>query len=100
MARRLTEQDKARRMRLKEIRTALDLTQDALVAQLNEAAKRMGLPANYRYYTVSRMESGSMSFEDAAVWLAIDPENRGWEWFVSGKPHKATLKRVSGGWRK
>lgn len=84
MARRLTPADVARGRRLTSIREALRLTQDAIVHRLNASARALGLPARYRYYTVSRMESGSISFEDAAVWLAIDPAGRGWEWFVLG----------------
>jgi transcriptional regulator with XRE-family HTH domain len=118
MARRLTEADVARGRRLTTIRDALRLTQDAMVERLNTSARVLGLPARYRYYTVSRMESGSISFEDAAVWLALDPLRRGWDWFVLGKEIMPTIRgeapesdrqvagfppkkrRVSGGHRK
>lgn len=76
--------------RLRSIREALGLTQYDIVPKLNEAAERFGLPPNYRYYTVSRAESGTISFEDAAVWLAIDPAHHSWEWFVFGdRPPKS-----------
>jgi transcriptional regulator with XRE-family HTH domain len=88
MARKLTDQDIARGRRLAEIREALGLTQDAMVPRLNVAAEALGLAVRYKYYTVSRMEAGSLSFEDAAVWLSLDPERRGWEWFVFGADHK------------
>ncbi len=97
MARQLTERDIERGRRVRAIREALGLTQDAIVGELNDTAKRMGLPATYRYYTVSRMESGSIGFEDAAVWIALDPEGRDWEWFVFGTTRKTVLRRISGG---
>ena len=116
MARRLTEADVARGRRLTTIRDALRLTQDAMVERLNTSARALALPARYRYYTVSRMESGSISFEDAAIWLALDPLRRGWDWFVLGKEITPTIRaddsdrlvagfppkkrRVSGGHRK
>jgi len=52
--------------------------------RLNAAAKDLGLPATYRYYTVSRNESGTIGFEDAAVWLSLDKRKRGWDWFIFG----------------
>lgn len=102
MARKLTEQDVARGKRLAAIREALGLTQSGIVDYLNEAAEALRLPARYRYYTVSRMEAGSISFEDAAVWLELDPdkENHGWEWFVLGDVAKrgarGKFKKVAG----
>jgi transcriptional regulator with XRE-family HTH domain len=87
MARR--RQDKAanaaRGKRLAEIRDQLGITQDAMVPLLNAAAAELRVPATYRYYTVSRNESGTISFEDAAVWLSLDPLRRGWDWFVFGE---------------
>lgn len=71
--------------RLRTIRESLGLSQYDLAPLLNEMAARLGLPANYRYYTVSRAEAGTISFEDAAVWLAIDPARHSWEWFVFGE---------------
>lgn len=92
MARKLTDRDVARGTRLKAIRDALGLTQSAMVDVLNRAAEALGLEPSYRYYTVSRNESGSISFDDAAIWLRCDPQRRGWEWFVFGEP--ATIKRA------
>lgn len=87
MASRLTAQDIERGRRLTGIRETLDLTQYQMADRLNDAAEAMGLPARYRYYTVSRMESGSITFEDAAIWLSLDPvRGHGWEWFVFGTP--------------
>lgn len=77
--------DAERGTRAKEIRDLLGQSQYDIVELLNTTARRMGLPASYRYYTVSRMERGSISFEDAAVYVAIDPNKRGWEWFVLGQ---------------
>lgn len=120
MARKLTDEDTARGRRLAEIREALGLTQDAMVARLNAAAEGLGLSVRYKYYTVSRMESGSISFEDAAVWLSIDPSRKPgqpwrWDWFVFGekrpaiarepretpvaRPARPTGRRVAGGGR-
>jgi transcriptional regulator with XRE-family HTH domain len=84
LARRLTRYDKARGKRAAEIREGLGLTQQGVVERLNKAAEDLGLPARYQYYTVSRMEQGSMSFEDARAWLTIAKPRRTWEWFVAG----------------
>lgn len=87
MARALTDHDRARGERAAEIRDRLGrLTQEAMTEKLNDTARQLGLPATYRYYTVSRMERGTISFEDAAVLIALDPERRGWDWFVRGEP--------------
>lgn len=75
--------------RLAEIRDRLGLTQYEMVDPLNAKARALGLPEVYRYYTVARMEGGVISFEDAAVYLALDPEQRSWDWFVFGKEKRA-----------
>ena len=78
--------------RLRTIRESLGLSQYDLAPLLNEMAARLGLPANYRYYTVSRNESGTIGFEDAAVWLAIDPGHHSWDWFVFGEREAKAAK--------
>lgn len=95
MARRLTEADKARGKRLAAIREAIGITQEQMVGRLNAAALTFGLAARYRYYTVSRIESGSISFEDAAVWLSLAPASMKatWEWLVGVAP---SAKRSDG----
>ena len=85
-----TMAERGKRLRL--IRESLGLSQYDLAPLLNETAARLGLPANYRYYTVSRAESGTISFEDAAVWLAIDPAHHTWEWFVFGEAKAKAAK--------
>jgi transcriptional regulator with XRE-family HTH domain len=74
----------ARGKLLLEIREHLGLSQFEMAARLNEQAMALRLPQSYRDYTVSRNESGTISFEDAAVWLALDPARaiHGWEWFI------------------
>jgi transcriptional regulator with XRE-family HTH domain len=91
---RRTEYDIARGKRLTHIREVLGLTQDAMVDRLNETALSLGLPARYKYYTVSRMESGAITFEDAAVWLALDPTRHGWDWFVLGTEPERVRPRI------
>lgn len=71
------------------------MSQYDIVDRLNATARTMGLPAHYRYYTVSRMESGALGFEDALIYIAIDPEARGWEWFVTGKQAREAKKADS-----
>ncbi len=101
MARKLTERDKQRGERVKAIRDGLGLTQYEFADQLNDAAERLGLPADYRYYTVSRLESGSVGFEDAAVCLSLDSERKNgelrWDWFVFGERRVGRLKPRPGG---
>lgn len=93
--------DLERGARLRMIREALDYSQFDFVDKLNQMARTMGLPATYRYYTVSRIESGALGFEDAAIYLALDPEHRGWDWFIWGETRKppmadpALYKKVS-----
>lgn len=89
MGKRLSDEDAARGARLREIREALSATQEEMVPLLNAAAERLLLSVRYKYYTVSRMESGSIGFEDAAVWLSLDPHRKAngplrWDWFVFG----------------
>lgn len=94
MARELTSYDRARGLKLKEIREAMELSQSAIVERLNDAARRLNLPDRYVYYTVSRMEKGSISFEDARVWLSVaaDRDRFTWEWFVGGPLLGSTVK--------
>lgn len=80
--------DLERGTRLRLIREALGYTQFDFVEKLNQTARALGLPATYRYYTVSRIESGALGFEDAAIYLALDPEGRGWDWLVWGEREK------------
>ena len=93
--------DAERGARLREIRELLGYSQFDFVEKLNQAARAMGLPATYRYYTVSRIESGALGFEDAAVYLALDPQHRSWDWFIWGEAKKppvadpALYKKVS-----
>jgi transcriptional regulator with XRE-family HTH domain len=87
MSRRRHDPDamRERGKRLAEIRNALGLTQEEMVPKLNAAARKLGLPESYKYYTVSRNESGTISFEDATVWLSLDSNPaHGWDWFVRG----------------
>lgn len=94
--------DKARGERAREIRSLIDVSQWDLVPMLNNTAKALGLAPRYKYYTVSRIESrGTLSFEDAAVYVALDPQQRGWDWFVLGrggvaKADPATFRKVAG----
>lgn len=93
MPRRTTDADRARGERILEIREQVpDRSQEAFAAALTKAAKAIGLPVNYRYYTVSRMEGGSISFEDAAIALSLDKKKRGWDWFVFGDTIEMPVK--------
>jgi transcriptional regulator with XRE-family HTH domain len=79
--------------RAKQIRDALGLSQSDFLPLLNEAARRLGLPAVYaKDYVVSRTETGTrpMTFEDVAVWSLLDKEQRGWEWLALGDVPVAT----------
>lgn len=101
----LSAADRARGERAREIREALGIqSQYDMVDVLNKAARQLGLAARYRYYTISRIESGSVKFEDATAYVHLDPKKRGWEWFVTGQEHHsakhadpASFKKVSGG---
>jgi hypothetical protein len=85
MPRRTSDADRARGERIAEIRAQIpDRSQETFADAMTKAANAMGLTVKYRYYTISRMEGGSISFEDAAVALSLDKERRGWDWFVFG----------------
>lgn len=94
--------DKARGERAREIRSLIGVSQWDLVPMLNNTAKALGLTPRYKYYTVSRIESrGTLSFEDAAAYVALDPQQRGWDWFVLGregvaKADPASFRKVAG----
>lgn len=98
MGKKLTADDAARGQRLRSIREARGLTQEEMVPLLNQAAERLGLAVRYKYYTVSRIESGSISFEDAAVWLSLDPSRDKasdplrWDWLVFGERKGGKLR--------
>ena len=104
----LSAADHARGERAREVREALGIqSQYDMVDVLNKTARQLGLLARYRYYTISRIESGSIKFEDAALYVYLDPKRRGWEWFVMGKesaPVKhadpAMFQKVSGAKRR
>ena len=82
------------------------MSQWDFVERLNSTAKALGLEPKYKYYTVSRIESrGAIDFETAAVYVALDPKQRGWEWFVLGnagvpKIQPELYRKVSGGKKK
>jgi transcriptional regulator with XRE-family HTH domain len=89
----------ARGERAKIIRDALGLSQTEFLPLLNQKARQLGLPAVYtKDYVVSRTETGArpMTFEDVAVWLALDPEERPWDWLVFGPPSVGKIKQRPG----
>lgn len=92
MTRKLGPTERARGRRLQGIREAMGVTQRVFATHLNVAAERLGLPAVYRHYTVSRIEAGSISFEDAAVVLSLYPGRNAsdplkWNWLAFGLDH-------------
>jgi len=76
--------DRARGARLKQIREAYNETQPEFAKRLNKEARAHGYPERYYDVVVSRIENGSMTFEDAMVWMALDPHERTFEWFMKG----------------
>ena len=80
----ITAYDRSRGQRLRQIRETYNETQPVFAKRLNAEAKRRGYPQRYYDVSVSRIEMGSMTFEDATVWLSLDPLERGWGWFVLG----------------
>ena len=84
----ITSYDRARGARLRLIREAYNETQPVFAKRLNAEAKRRGYPQRYYAVSVSRIEMGSMTLEDATVYLSLvaGAENtaRWWDWFVLG----------------
>ena len=76
--------------KVREIRDLIGMSQWDFVERLNATARSLGLEPKYKYYSVSRIEAhGSVTFEDAMVYAALDPERRGYEWFATGRAHGA-----------
>jgi transcriptional regulator with XRE-family HTH domain len=72
--------------RLKAVREATGLTQARFLPRLNQAAERLGV-REYSQSTLSRLESGmqTASFDDVAVFAAVDPLQRGKLWLAWGE---------------
>lgn len=69
--------------RLKAVREATGLTQLRFLPKLNQAAAALGV-REYSQSTLSKLESGaqSASFDDVAVFAAVDPLQRGKLWLA------------------
>jgi transcriptional regulator with XRE-family HTH domain len=81
------------RQRLRQIREATGLTQLRFLPHLNAAAVHLGV-REYSQSTLSKLESGPQapSFDDIAVFAAVDPEGRGKLWLAWGETADATLR--------
>lgn len=76
--------------RVRAIREQFDEKQPAFAARLTATAKRLGVPVRFDNTMVSKVELGrrELSIYEAAVLVAVDPQRRGWDWFVLGESVK------------
>ena len=81
-----------RKRRIKAVREALGLTQEALLPVLNDAAQRLGVRV-FKQSSLSKIEGGpqAVSFDDVAVYAAVDPKRRGKLWLAWGEKADATM---------
>lgn len=72
--------------RLKAVREATGLTQLRFLPRLNHVAVALGV-REYSQSTLSKLESGAQaaSFDDVAVFAAVDPKRRGRLWLAWGE---------------
>lgn len=85
----MTGSDLPRNARIRAVREATGLTQQAFLYQLNAASARV-LGDGVREYsqsTLSKLESGAQeaAFEDITVFAAVDPKRRGKLWLAWGE---------------
>lgn len=81
--------------RVKEIRDALELTQDGFADVLTRRLAHYGVAGVYNRSKVSKMESGErkLTVEEAVVLIELDPEDRPGVWLVfGGKPRRQTVR--------
>lgn len=93
------------RARMKRVRTEAGWTQEAFVARLNAAAQQLygDTAKHYRQDTLSKLEKPNgqtPTFDDVAVWAAVDPLRRGKLWLAWDEARDAatrpeTLEEVS-----
>jgi transcriptional regulator with XRE-family HTH domain len=77
--------------RIRDIREAAGLTQLQFLDVLNRSAARLGARP-YLQSTLSKLETGAqdVSFDDVAVFAAVDPLHRGKLWLGWGEAVDAT----------
>lgn len=81
-------QDVPRAIRAKQIREELGDTGAPFAARVMAKAAELGisLSAKFDQSVVSKIEGAirAIAVEEAAVYVALDPKGRGWDWFVVG----------------
>ena len=80
--------------RLRAVREAHEMTQLQFLPLLNREAARRGV-REYSQSTLSRLESGRQeaTFDDVAVFAALDPQHRGKLWLGWGETTDLTLRQ-------
>lgn len=80
--------------RVRAIRDEIGDKQPAFAQRLSAVAQRMGLPVRFDNTMVSKVEIGrrELSIYEAAVVVAVDPQRRGWDWFILGERRPGRLK--------
>lgn len=73
--------------RFADVRAKLGITGSAYASALNNAAKRLGFEARWTESKISQTENGrrSLSLEDLAVTVYLDPARRSWHWIAFGR---------------
>jgi transcriptional regulator with XRE-family HTH domain len=91
--------DERRGARFREIRKALDLTQEAFAERLTKAAKELGVGAGYSIQDVSGRETGRkrLEIDDYVLASYVDPARRSFFWLAYGRelPKAMLIQRPS-----
>lgn len=83
--------------RLRAVREATGLTQVQFLARLNRAAEQLGVRP-YAQSVLSRLENGlqQATFDDVAVYAAVDPLGRGKLWLGWGEEALPQIQPAGG----
>lgn len=83
--------------RVREIREAMGLQQDAFGAELTKAGAAFGLEESYNKDKVSKIETGArdVTVDEMALLLAMDPKKRTIDWLVFGAASTTTEQTPS-----
>lgn len=82
--------------RVKAIRDARKMTGEEFAALVTKTAKALGVELALDKHKLSRIEGGKrdLTAEEVAMFVQLDPEDRGVQWLVFGGPRVAKAKRV------
>lgn len=95
---RIDRQSRSERVKALQKLLGFEKKSGAFVVELNRIATELGLPPSWSPARLSKMRTAvqDLSLEDAAVFAALDPKERGWEWIAFGEALPRIAKRRPG----